>query len=179
MASNSDIGVQLSMHHKQRQSPAGDSITVIAHPPERRRRQSVVAPCCCCTCCCCLHSVGGLVGAGIGTATAPGQAAAGVYWSTFAVLAMGLAFLSMSVGVGAHSSGDLFFVVLMALLALPLVQLAAVVVAAAIVAVAPSSSIGNKGTALRGIGSIAAGTIVGALVGLGAMILVGMMLSHH
>jgi hypothetical protein len=114
----------------------------------------------------------------MGTATASGQAVAGVYWPTFVVLGMGLAFLTMSAGGNAHSS-DQFIVVLMALMALPVVQLAAAVLAAGIVAVAPSSAIGNKGTALRGIGSIVGGTVVGTLLGLGAMILLGMMLSHH
>ncbi len=38
-----------------------------AHPPERRRRQSVTLPCGCCCCCCCLHTVGGLIGAAVGS----------------------------------------------------------------------------------------------------------------
>jgi hypothetical protein len=84
----------------------------------------------------------------------------------------------MSASAGSPS-GELFFFVLLALMALPVVQLAAAVLAIGIVAVAPSSSVGSKKIAIGGIASIAAGTIVGALVGFGAMVLLGMILSHH
>lgn len=45
------------------------SIRLTAHPPERRRRSSVIAAqaCCCCCCCCCLHTIGGLIGALVGS----------------------------------------------------------------------------------------------------------------
>jgi hypothetical protein len=44
-------------------------IGVRTHPPERRRSAPVTlnAGCCCCCCCCCLHTVGGLIGAAMGS----------------------------------------------------------------------------------------------------------------
>lgn len=44
-------------------------IQVQVHPSERRRRRGVVLNAACCCCCCCLHSVGGLIGALIGSKT--------------------------------------------------------------------------------------------------------------
>lgn len=48
-------------------------VRVRAHPPERRRAAPVTlnAGCCCCCCCCCLHTVGGLIGAAMGSSAAP------------------------------------------------------------------------------------------------------------
>jgi hypothetical protein len=42
-----------------------------SHLPERRRRAgtTLYGPGCCCTCCCCLHTVGGLIGAAIASAS--------------------------------------------------------------------------------------------------------------
>ena len=56
-------------------------ITLQAHPPERRRRPSTellsqLNGCCCCCCCCCLHSLGSLVGAAWGSASASRWSAA-------------------------------------------------------------------------------------------------------
>lgn len=47
------------------------SIRLTAHPPERHRRGEpvILASGCCCCCCCCLHSLGGLIGAIIGSVT--------------------------------------------------------------------------------------------------------------
>src|SRR6516162_9243133 len=53
-------------------------IVLTAHPPERRRRRSMVTHCgCCCCCCCCLHTVGGLIGAAIGSAPGRDDSASG------------------------------------------------------------------------------------------------------
>lgn len=41
-----------------------------SHQPERRRRAgTTLAAGCCCCCCCCLHTVGGLIGAAIASAS--------------------------------------------------------------------------------------------------------------
>jgi hypothetical protein len=52
-------------------TPKPAPLTLAVHPPERRRAAGpVVLPAaCCCTCCCCLHTVGGLIGAGLGTSS--------------------------------------------------------------------------------------------------------------
>src|SRR5438105_3692403 len=66
------------------------------HPPERRRRSVIVAsPSCCCCCCCCLHTVGGLVGAGIASAKPTGRFAARLYWQTLGILVGVGVFLGM------------------------------------------------------------------------------------
>jgi hypothetical protein len=53
---------------------AASPIHVQVHPGERGRRRGVVlnAGCCCCCCCCCLHTIGGVLGAMLGSAPAPG-----------------------------------------------------------------------------------------------------------
>lgn len=50
-------------------SPTPDRIGVRRHPPERGRRAPVVVLGCGCTCCCCccLHTLGGVIGAAIGS----------------------------------------------------------------------------------------------------------------
>ncbi len=44
-------------------------VQVQVHPAERGRRGGVVlyGTCCCCCCCCCLHTIGGVVGAILGS----------------------------------------------------------------------------------------------------------------
>ena len=43
-------------------------VRLLVHPPERGRRSHALAAAagCCCCCCCCIHTLGGLIGAGIG-----------------------------------------------------------------------------------------------------------------
>jgi hypothetical protein len=50
-------------------NPHDSPFLFVAHPPERGRSRSSVPVCAgaCCTCCCCLHSIGGLLGAAIGS----------------------------------------------------------------------------------------------------------------
>lgn len=44
------------------------TFAVEKHAPERRRVKVVTTHCgCCCCCCCCLHTIGGLVGAAVGS----------------------------------------------------------------------------------------------------------------
>jgi hypothetical protein len=53
--------------------PDPDVIQVTAHPAERRRMRSgapaQAGQCCCC--CCCLHTIGGLIGAAVGPTVGP------------------------------------------------------------------------------------------------------------
>jgi hypothetical protein len=43
-----------------------DTLTIECHAPERRRRTEIrMCHGSCCCCCCCLHTVGGIIGAGV------------------------------------------------------------------------------------------------------------------
>src|SRR5438132_1613588 len=95
------------------------------HPPERRRRSVIVAsPSCCC---CCLHSVGGLVGAGMVSGGRSGRSAAGLYWLVLVVLSI-LAGIVTGIVYNEPLAGFFFLILLM-----PAVQLGASVVAALVI----------------------------------------------
>lgn len=158
-------------------------IQVEKHPPERRHRKVVTAHCgCCCTCCCCLHSVGGLVGAGLGSVPVPaldegyyiedpdnpgqyklirvpgqktGRSVVGLYWVIFGILC-GMASLAP---VGGFGLG--FF---LAIIFLPGIQLVASF--AALIAIAFR---GGSKAEYQQIGKITLGTIIGSVIGFGIM----------
>jgi hypothetical protein len=46
-----------------------DEVTLTRHAPERGRGAPEILPAGCCCCCCCLHTIGGITGAVIGSAT--------------------------------------------------------------------------------------------------------------
>lgn len=136
-------------------------ITVQAHEPERRRRSVVVAPCCCCSCCCCcLHSIGSLTAAITAGATESGQPAAGLYWRCVVGVLIATAVGSV---VMTGNPGGGFLVVLIAILALPVVQLAASLVAVVLILVLPCS---DRAAFLWAIGKITLWTVLGAVIGL-------------
>lgn len=91
-----------------------------ALPAERARRPAgVAACCCCCCCCCCLHTIGGVVGAALGTRRPLDEAERRtnrLYWSSFGVLVV-LTFLAAALA-GEAAAG-----VFLVLGALPLGQL--------------------------------------------------------
>jgi hypothetical protein len=175
-------------------------VAVIVHPPERRRQRSpvIAAQACCCCCCCCLHTIGGLVGALVGSLmrvratprhreydedadipfrrdelppsfTVP---AALVYWGLVSLGTLGT-FLAMafSSGTGKVSPNDLFLAALGTILFLPVVQLGAFFVALIAVALCPKSLIPDKTAAVVRVGHIGLWSFVGTIVGLGVMIL--------
>lgn len=164
-------------------------VSIVAHPPERRRRPGTVAACgCCCCCCCCLHSLGGIVGAAMGsvktTAPAPyrprvpssksadilaeeprsgGQAIA-IYWLTLLGLVLATAIL---VGATAGGGEAGVIAVLLVALGLPLLQLGASLVAWFIVLLGP---VRDKGAAAERIGKITLAAFLWALAGVLIMI---------
>jgi hypothetical protein len=176
------------------------AVAVIVHPPERRRRRSpvIAAQACCCCCCCCLHTLGGLVGALVGslvrvrmswkpreydedadipfrrdemppTFTLP---AALVYWGLVSLGTLGTFLaLAFSSGTGKVSQSDLFGAGVVTILILPVVQLGAFIVALIAVALCPRSLIPDKSAAVVRVGHIGLWSFVGTLVGLGVMML--------
>ena len=153
-----------------------EQILVVAHPAERQVVAAVAgSPCCscCCCCCCCLHAAGGILGASVGSGQAlvkthdRDKAVFGVavYWGVFALLAVA------STLVVAYTS-EALVAFLFIILCAPVIQLVASAVALGVVAVSP---IPDKGPAYRALGWIALWSFVGASVGLGIMIVLGML----
>ncbi len=142
-----------------------------AHRPERRRRRGSVVAACCCTCCCCVHSLGGLVGAGIALARAtpglaPGEPAPrlGVlYW----LVLQGLLGLSFVIAEDADTA--LFAMILL----LPGLQLLTSLVCLIILA---CSSISNKRPWYRKLGRVTLWGFLGGLIGTGLMFLASVLL---
>jgi streptolysin S family bacteriocin protoxin len=147
-----------------------------ALPPERRRSRSIIVASgsCCCCCCCCLHTIGGLVGAAIGTGTrdvTPGVntgLADKLYWLNVSVLFM------ISVAYGMAVSGELVFAALGVALGLPAVQLLASVFAAGLVLISPAQ---NKGACLRRIGKITAWSVGLTFLGAAPFLVLGVVLN--
>jgi hypothetical protein len=110
------------------------------HPPERRHRPVIVAsPSCCCCCCCCLHTIGGLAGAGMASASPRGRAGTRLYWQTFGVLT-GISLFGGLLYAGVVERelyGGVVVTLVLLALGLPFVQLIAALVAAAVVALRP------------------------------------------
>jgi hypothetical protein len=183
-------------HPTPEQSP--EPIRLTAHPPERRRRSSVIAAqaCCCCCCCCCLHTIGGLVGALVGSVIrldpTPRYAdpdaefpfrrdeelptfvvpASLVYWVVFS-LASGLAWTGyvlyqMS---GAPNSQEMIEGAVILIMLLPVVQLLASILALIVVALLPRSVSPDRPVALRRVGFITLWSFVGTMVGTLIMLL--------
>lgn len=180
--------------------PDPQPLTFTAHPPERRRRRSSVIAaqaCCCCCCCCCLHSIGGLVGALVGSLVrvqpTPKEVdpdaefpfrrdeedpafvlpTSFVYWGIFSlasIVAYGLyLFLYAS---SPPTQDDLITAGVIILLLLPGVQLAASVLALFIVALLPRSIQPDRPAALTRVGFITLWSFVGTFTGIVMMALV-------
>lgn len=159
--------------------PAG--ITLEAHPAERGRRRSEVTLCAgCCSCCCCLHSVGGVLGAVMGSAMdAPAwsrdpnpfrkdaPSVNGLYWGL-----SGLVWLvALAWGIWAkdgRAEGALAGVCGLIML-LPAVQLG--VSALAAVYIVLDFRYEDKGAYLQPLGRITAYALCGGLAGLALMTL--------
>lgn len=93
-----------------------------AHPPERRRRGvTLAAHGCCCCCCCCLHTLGGLIGAAVGSTKAPTPEArrtVKAYWLLFlASTVLGV------IGFMSQNRGELGISLLVTFICLPAAQL--------------------------------------------------------
>lgn len=150
-----------------------------AHPPERGGSRSITLACgCSCCCCCCLHTVGSVVGAGVGSRTPAALRAAKapeanesrssakkLYWLSLlfvSAVVPGIYFASET----PHDVEEAFLVVGAILLgALPLVQLGASLVTAILLGVAPATVIPAKGEAFRALARITLGTVIGAVIG--------------
>jgi streptolysin S family bacteriocin protoxin len=170
-----------------------EDVSVTRHPPERRRSPITLAAagCCCCCCCCCVHSILGLVGAGLGSARKSGEtpprygiappkakteeelkaaigssrSAVGLYWMTLVVLTVATGAVTGFNSRGSEAGFAIFCVVG---LGLPLIQLAASLVALVIVMVGPFKS---RGAAGEQIGMI---TLKAFLWGLGGVALMAL-----
>ena len=142
------------------------TIAILAHPAERHVVAAVAgSPCCSCCCCCscCLHAVGG-VGGGLAATTvtlarAKDRQSAGwgaaAYWIAFAL------FVGLSQVVAVILEEPLVGFIL-ALLGLPLLQLAASVAALVAILVGP---VRDKGAAAAAVGWITLWSTVAAVAG--------------
>lgn len=139
--------------------------TLTAHPPERRARSGPVTLCSGCCCCCCLHSVGSLIGAAAASIPwynwkedAKEPSAAPLYWSIFGVLAVLLVVVSIF--------GGAYVPVML----MPLLQLGVSLVALLIICF---SSTDGKRPRLWSLARITAFSLVGAALGLVAIVAAG------
>jgi hypothetical protein len=164
-------------------------IRVEKHPPERRRPKTVTTHCgCCCCCCCCLHSLGGLIGAAVGSAPIvpaarpyyvededhpglyrpvvdPGEPASAIGWvvGTYWVALVVLSLVVSVTGVpwwGMRGELGLFGVMII----LPAIQAVASVVNLILVV-----STGGGRADLLQVGKIFLGTAIGTILGVAAM----------
>ena len=167
----------------------GPALTVTAHPPERARRPGpVVLPCACCSCCCCcLHTIGGIVGAAIGSVQemearprrpvdpdfpfpfrrdefedeGPLLPATLLYWLLVLFL-IGVVTVWFSVANGFRGTDDLIGGVVVALLVLPGLQLGASLLS--LIAVALFYP--QKAVPLARLGKITLWSFMGSIIGL-------------
>ncbi len=149
------------------------------HPPERRARTIVVGSgccTCCCCCSCCVHSLGGVLGAAIGSGVSSGppllepnapeelaraasrSRALVAYWLTFALLTL--------LGVAAAGAGESATVGLTVLaVCLPAVQLLASLLAIPVMLVMIPP---DPGAAFAALGRLTLFTVVGTTIGVAA-----------
>ena len=141
------------------------------HEPERGRAGRARLFCCggCCCCCCCLDALGGLVGATVATCMKKpltGGSVVGCYWIILALLSAGAIVI---VAPACSDAGTLGMVpALLALLFLPVLQLAASILTAVWIA-SRSAGVLDKKAGLRVLGNITLWSLLGAATGLGAM----------
>lgn len=152
---------------------SGVSVQLEKHQAERRRGMGGYLLCgggCCC-CSCCLHSLGGLIGAAVVSGkskSATGGSVVACYWTILTVLTVVVSLWGFASAEGFGIIGVLLF--------LPLVQLAASVVTLLWVQIR-SADFSDKQTDLRTLGRITLWSLLGAVVGLIAMILGFMMMT--
>jgi hypothetical protein len=141
-----------------------------SHPPERRRRPATVAACCCCSCCCCcLHSLGGLIGV-----AAAGRSRTIEEYRTTVAYWLGLAALLVATGIlSAVRGGDVTDALLAGALLLPAYQLGSALIAALVGGLTVGSA------ALPRAWRLAWRGFLGALIGMGIMVLIGCALANR
>jgi hypothetical protein len=171
------------------------------HPPERRRGIGTQGDCCCgcCCCCCCLHSLGGLVGAAVGSRPKGGSwGGRGVrsYWAllaAFTVLTVSLPTLAhwrqfVGGAGGVLNPAGSFPLVLaenlktgmfVALLSMPLIQLLCSAIMAIWVEVRQGDGVQEKSASRRTIGKITLRMFLGALAGLVIMFILFQMMKGN
>lgn len=148
-------------------SKSKEAVQFEKHQPERRRgaggRVFCNGGCCCCSCC--LHSLGGVIGATIGTLTSrrPSEIPVVIcYWFVLVAFTAATAFF-WGIGIGDPAGG------LIVLLVLPLIQLAASLATLVWIGIRSVSPVEKKANLLA-LGKITLWSILGALTGLAAMI---------
>jgi hypothetical protein len=171
-----------------------EPIRIECHPPERRRRTETLMCGCCCCCCCCLHTVGGLIGAGIAPAFGrknrmpilyyydeefdvalpsiqkTGVSAVKVFW----LISLICAILGALIGLVEGAEGFVVGLVILALV-YPAVQLGSAMLVAFWLAV---SSRDDKRYQFKQLGKITLGLFLGTVAGILTMVVIGVMLSH-
>lgn len=169
-----------------------DTPTIERHLPERRRRSEIrMCHGSCCCCCCCLHTVGGIIGAGIAPAfgrknrmpisyyydeeydirvpsiAKPGFSAVKVFWMlTLAATVIGTLLGALASGGGGGGGGSLIVGLVILLLVFPALQLGCVVITLIWLAL---SSRHDKSYQLRQVGKLSVGLFAGTAAGIGAM----------
>ena len=159
-------------------------------PPERGRKKQdcVVLYSCCCCCCCCLHTVGGMIGATIGSISGNYQAdenprdyegtklisSSALYWLSFvATLGIGMALVLTSAWEQGSGITDplesLWTLGLSVILFGPAFTLGAGFLMAIFVLAHPKMR-RDRGY-WRAVGKVLLATFVGTLVGTGVMLL--------
>jgi len=165
---------------------AADTPMIECHPPERRRRIDVRMCHGSCCCCCCLHTIGGIVGAGVAPligaknplplgyyyeeedeyavpdVSKPGVSAVKVFWF------MSLAAAMIGGLIGSANGGQGFFVALVILfMVFPGVQLACAIVTLIWLAL---STRPDKSFQLKQVGKLTLGLVLGTVAGILAMV---------
>lgn len=158
------------------------ALTVVIHLPERRKRaQSVVLchGCCCCCCCCCLHSVGGILGAAIGSLptkepiTDRRQVSASLlYWLWFG--AGTVAAITLALVLGRHKPEASMWGLIAVAMLLPGVQIGASILSLLCLLL---SNPDDRGARLASIGRITLYSFLGTVIGLFLMLIGGVMLA--
>jgi hypothetical protein len=172
-------------------STSGDSgpLTIIRHPPEHGPggTPDVLPAGCCCCCCCCLHTLGGLIGAVVGSVNpiqaapvrmsdpdspfpfrrdefedeGPVMPATALYW-LLVVFLIAVTAVWYYVDRGARNPEDILFGLLIALMIFPALQLGASLLSLIAVALFyPSRSM-----PLKRVGKITLWSFVGTIAGI-------------
>jgi hypothetical protein len=112
-----------------------------------------------------------------GDALASRSIAKRVYWLAVLFLVACIPGPLFAPGHGVHEIDDAFWIAFLGVaLGLPLIQLAAAGLSAIALLVLPRTLVPETGEALRAVGRLALGTLLGTIGGILAMVLIGMML---
>jgi hypothetical protein len=171
-----------------------NNVTIQKHAPERRKKAVTTLHCgCCCCCCCCLHTLGSIVCAAVAPAIGskspwaltyyydeeigqrvplirkPGLSAVTFFWWTLAFLT----FIGFAIGILSNGRAESLIVTgVIVLLVFPAMQFASVILTMIVYLCWPRP---DKRHQLKQLSKITAGVFFGTVLGLGAMVGIGLL----